>query len=81
MNLTFIYLSSFCAQSVMVGIKKATTAEDVLLCVCNRRQLDPRDHYVRVRLQGAPEGSYQYPNKSENVKKLVSISKYIGYKI
>ncbi|XP_053396919.1 protein still life, isoform SIF type 1-like isoform X1 [Mercenaria mercenaria] len=57
-------------QSVTVGIKKSTTAEDVLTYVCNRRQLNPRDHYVRVRLQGAPEGSYQYPNSTENIKKL-----------
>ncbi|XP_060603385.1 protein still life, isoform SIF type 1-like isoform X2 [Ruditapes philippinarum] len=57
-------------QSVTVGIKKSTNAEDVLTYVCNKRQLNPRDHYVRVRLQGAPEGSYQYPNRTENIKKL-----------
>lgn len=69
------FIEKLCSlQSVMVGIKKSTTAEDVLLLVCNRRQLNPQDHYVRVRLQGAPEGSYQYPNKGENIKKLVSIA-------
>ncbi|XP_052808753.1 protein still life, isoform SIF type 1-like isoform X2 [Mya arenaria] len=57
-------------QTVTVGIKKTTTADDVLLAVCNRRQLNPRDHFVRVRLQGAPEGSYQYPDRTENIKKL-----------
>ncbi|KAL4232685.1 T-lymphoma invasion and metastasis-inducing protein 1 [Mactra antiquata] len=57
-------------ETVTVGIKKATTAEDVLLSVCNKRQLNPRDNFVRVRLQGAPEGSFQYPNKHENIKKL-----------
>ncbi|XP_052239037.1 protein still life, isoform SIF type 1-like isoform X5 [Dreissena polymorpha] len=57
-------------QSVTMGIKKSTTAEDVLLTVCSRRQLNPRDHYVRVRLQGAPEGSYQYPDRKENIRKL-----------
>lgn len=61
----------------MVGIQKSTTAEDVLNLVCSRRQLDPRDHYVRVRLQGAPEGSYKYPNKQENIKKMVnSLNKF-----
>lgn len=57
-------------QSVTLGISKRTTVTDILEFVCNKRQLSPRDHYVRVKLQGTAEGAYVYPGKTDSIRKM-----------
>ena len=64
-------VSLYFCQTVTVGIKKTTTADDILQTVCSRRQLNPRDHYVRIKLPGTADGTYHFPEKNENIKKLV----------
>ena len=54
-----------------LGISKRTTVTDILDYVCNKRQLDPRDHYVRVKLTGSAEGAYLYPGKTDSIRKMV----------
>ena len=54
-----------------LGISKRTTVTDILEYTCNKRQLDPRDHYVRVKLQGSAVGVYLYPSKTDSIRKMV----------
>ncbi|KAL3882118.1 hypothetical protein ACJMK2_028489, partial [Sinanodonta woodiana] len=55
-------------QTVTVRIHKITTVQDILEYVCNWRQLNPRDHYVRVKLPGVAD--FVYPDRNENVRKM-----------
>ena len=54
-------------------VNKQTTIEKLLESVCSKRQLNPADHYVRLKLPNTPPGSYSIPEMQESIKKLVSL--------
>ena len=51
----------FCTQSVVVGISDKMTVQEVLEGACNKRQLNPNDHFIRLKLPG-PE-NFKIPEK------------------
>ncbi|KAK3097345.1 hypothetical protein FSP39_008828 [Pinctada imbricata] len=57
-------------QTILVGVDKRTTVQDLLESVCSKRQLNPCDHYVRIKLPNTPPGNYTIPDSQENIKRL-----------
>ncbi|KAL5009978.1 hypothetical protein ScPMuIL_012283, partial [Solemya velum] len=57
-------------QTTLVGVDKRTTVQQLLESVCNKRQLNPEDHYVRVKLPDTPPGVYAVPDKNLTIKQI-----------
>ena len=49
-------------QYVVVGISEKMTVAEVLEMACNKRQLNPTDHFIRIKMPGSE--SYKIPEKS-----------------
>ncbi|XP_048240466.1 protein still life, isoform SIF type 1-like isoform X4 [Haliotis rufescens] len=61
---------SYDFQTMLVGIDKRTTVRDLLESTCNKRQLNPRDHYVRIKPLGAPDNKFLIPDRHACIKSL-----------
>ncbi|XP_021361265.1 protein still life, isoform SIF type 1-like [Mizuhopecten yessoensis] len=57
-------------QNILVGVDKKTSVQHLLESVCSKRQLNPSDHYVRIKMPNAPQGNYYIPDMQDNIKKL-----------
>ena len=58
---------------MLVGIDKRTTVQHLLETTCNKRQLNPRDHYVRIKPLGSMDDKFVVPERHQLVKQLVRI--------
>ncbi|XP_064601963.1 protein still life, isoform SIF type 1-like isoform X2 [Liolophura sinensis] len=56
------------SQTVVVCVDDQMCVQELLEAVCNKRQLDPRDHFVRFRVAGS-SNSYSVPDKSDYISK------------
>ncbi|XP_033741186.1 protein still life, isoform SIF type 1-like isoform X2 [Pecten maximus] len=56
--------------NILVGVDKKTSVQHLLESVCSKRQLNPSDHYVRIKMPNAPQGNYYIPDMQDNIKKL-----------
>lgn len=61
-------------QTMLIGVDKGTSVRDLLESTCSKRQLNPREHYVRIKPMGSTDDRFVIPDKHELVKKLVSES-------
>ncbi|XP_041354996.1 protein still life, isoforms C/SIF type 2-like isoform X2 [Gigantopelta aegis] len=61
---------SYTFQTMLVGIDKRTTVQHLLETTCNKRQLNPRDHYVRIKPLGSMDDKFVIPEKHQLVKQL-----------
>ena len=59
-------------QTMLIGVDRGTSVQDLLEMTCSKRQLNPRDHYVRIKPLGSTDNTFVIPDKHENIKKLVS---------
>ncbi|XP_012937622.1 protein still life, isoform SIF type 1 isoform X2 [Aplysia californica] len=57
-------------QTMLIGVDRGTSVQDLLQMTCNKRQLNPRDHYVRIKPLGSTDNTFVIPDKHENIKKL-----------
>ncbi|CAL1547658.1 unnamed protein product [Lymnaea stagnalis] len=57
-------------QTMLIGVDRGTSVQDLLEITCNKRQLNPRDHYVRIKPLGSTDNTFVIPDKHENIKKL-----------
>ncbi|CAG5121636.1 unnamed protein product, partial [Candidula unifasciata] len=57
-------------QTMLIGVDKGTSVQDLLEITCSKRQLNPRDHYVRIKPFGSTDNTFIIPDKHENIKKL-----------
>ncbi|ESO93240.1 hypothetical protein LOTGIDRAFT_232689 [Lottia gigantea] len=57
-------------QTLLVGVDKQTAVKDLLESVCNKRQLNPRDHYVRIKPVGSQDDRFIIPDRNESIKRL-----------
>lgn len=49
-------------QSIVVGLSEKMTVQEVLESACNKRQLNPTDHFMRLKLNGID--NFKIPEKS-----------------
>ncbi|XP_050393235.1 protein still life, isoform SIF type 1 isoform X3 [Patella vulgata] len=61
---------SYDFQTILVGVDKQTAVKDLLESVCNKRQLNPRDHYVRIKPVGSQDDRFIVPDRHESIKRL-----------
>lgn len=59
-------------QTMLIGVDRGTSVQDLLEITCSKRQLNPRDHYVRIKPLGSTDNTFVIPDRHENIKKLVS---------
>ena len=59
-------------QTLLVKVDQQSTAQDLLDSVCNKRQLDPLDHYVRITQSDTPPNTYIVLDPKDNIKSMVS---------
>ncbi|XP_055889576.1 protein still life, isoform SIF type 1-like isoform X3 [Biomphalaria glabrata] len=57
-------------QTMLIGVDRGTSVQDLLEITCSKRQLNPRDHYVRIKPLGSTDNTFLIPDKHENIKKL-----------
>ncbi|XP_070190492.1 protein still life, isoform SIF type 1-like isoform X2 [Littorina saxatilis] len=57
-------------QTMLIGVDKGTTVRDLLESTCNKRQLNPREHYVRIKPMGSTDDKFVIPDKHAIVKTL-----------
>uniref|UniRef100_A0A8W8JLZ7 T-lymphoma invasion and metastasis-inducing protein 2 n=1 Tax=Magallana gigas TaxID=29159 RepID=A0A8W8JLZ7_MAGGI len=56
--------------TLLVKVNKQSTAQDLLESVCNKRQLDPLDHYVRITQSDTPPNTYIVLDPKDNIKNM-----------
>ncbi len=61
-----------------MGISDKMTVQEVLEAACNKRQLNPNDHFLRYKLHGA-EG-YKVPEKTAYMEHEVGGEIWVGLK-
>ncbi|XP_061171231.1 protein still life, isoform SIF type 1-like isoform X4 [Saccostrea echinata] len=57
-------------QTLLIKVNKQSTAQDLLESVCNQRQLDPQDHYVRITQSDTPPNTYIVLDPKDNIKNM-----------
>ncbi|CAG5118110.1 unnamed protein product, partial [Candidula unifasciata] len=57
-------------QTMLIGVDRGTSVQDLLEMTCSKRHLNPRDHYVRIKPLGSTDNTFVIPDKHENIKKL-----------
>ncbi|KAL8579618.1 hypothetical protein ACOMHN_025571 [Nucella lapillus] len=57
-------------QTMLIGVDKGTSVRDLLESTCTKRQLNPRDHYVRIKPMGSNDDKFVIPDRHDIVKKL-----------
>ena len=57
----------------MIGVHEKMTVQDVLEVACNKRQLNPNDHYIRFKMPGHLD-NFRVPDKTIFLEKEVSFS-------
>ncbi|XP_076466563.1 protein still life, isoform SIF type 1-like isoform X2 [Babylonia areolata] len=57
-------------QTMLIGVDKGTSVRDLLESTCTKRQLNPRDHYVRIKPMGSTDDKFVIPDRHDIVKKL-----------
>ncbi|PVD27952.1 hypothetical protein C0Q70_10528 [Pomacea canaliculata] len=57
-------------QTMLIGVDKGTSVRDLLEATCSKRQLNPRDHYVRIKPMGSTDDKFVIPDRHDLVKKL-----------
>jgi hypothetical protein len=65
-------MDGFIFQTLLIKVDKRSTAQDLLESVCNQRQLDPLDHYVRITQSDTPPNTYIVLDPKDNIKNMVS---------
>ena len=63
-------LFSLFLQSSVLGIAEKMTVQEVLEAACNKRQLNPNDHFIRFKLPGVD--NFKIPEKSSFMENEVS---------
>ena len=55
-----------------MGISEKMTVQEVLEGACNKRQLNPNDHFIRLKLPGVE--NFKIPEKSAFMENEVSLA-------
>ena len=58
-----------------MGISDKMTVQEVLEAACNKRQLNPNDHFLRFKVHGSE--SYKVPDKSTYMEHEVSLYNFV----
>lgn len=69
----------FIFQTLLVKVNKQSTAQDLLESVCNKRQLDPLDHYVRITQSDTPPNTYIVLDPKDNIKNMVGFINFANF--
>ena len=60
---TFVRIILPSNQSIAIGISEKMTVQEVLESACNKRQLNPTDHFIRLEVPGT-HNTYKIPEKT-----------------
>lgn len=64
-------------QTLVIGVSDKMSVQEVLEATCNKRQLNPNDHFVRLKLSG--NDNFKIPEKSAFMENEVSYSLNLNY--